>query len=597
MMNEQYMLEKWVTQKLCKIVDSPVALGVYLRLRYDEGVELAKVSINPSDYLDAESFADDYLLVEIMRKSPNLPTGIDTDKVTMENFRTAEWICRMTNLRFNAMSCGSQHAPYHELHFEIRERVNEVLGNTPIVGGTVLERVQESFRHGGGGTFGVSGSGFTAADKYRFPVTMTPNLRPYARAIMGESWYEFQPTFEIVPGDKFSVVPKDALKGRAICPQPTLNLYYQLGVGSVLRDCIKASGLNLNSQERNRKLAARAWKDGLATIDLSMASDTIAKNVVREFFPSDWLKLLELGRCERTLINGVWVELEKWSAMGNGYTFELETLLFMCVVESVVPKRQLKSCSVYGDDIIVPQMYANQVIEILKYMGFRVNERKSFLAGAFFESCGRDYFHGVPVRPFYLKGACGQGDDELPPGIPYAVSIANKLRLYAFMRGRGYMARPVLGYGTNINRTDEPAEVFGCDSRFRKLWVSIVNRAPRMWRNTVVPASLGDTGVIGSFSEGTPYLTKKPIGDFTDKVEPQYDGMLVRTLSRPSEKTLPNHGGVILCKTAIRYPSRTDGVCTENYFDMGFQTMKDKFCATKRKNVYIFQWTHGFWWV
>jgi len=59
--------------------------------------------------------------------------------------------------------------------------------------------------------------------------------------------------------------------------------------------------------------------------------------------------------------------------------------------------------SVYGDDLIYPIEALEDVRAGLEFFGFTVNKEKSFSTGNFRESCGKDYFFGRNVRPFYLK--------------------------------------------------------------------------------------------------------------------------------------------------------------------------------------------------
>jgi len=84
--------------------------------------------------------------------------------------------------------------------------------------------------------------------------------------------------------------------------------------------------------------------------------------------------------------------------MGNGFTFELETLLFVALsaaVAKLIPGRDL---FVYGDDILIPSAADRDVRAVLEAFGFEVNQEKSFSSGPFRESCGGDFFLGYNVR-------------------------------------------------------------------------------------------------------------------------------------------------------------------------------------------------------
>jgi hypothetical protein len=95
------------------------------------------------------------------------------------------------------------------------------------------------------------------------------------------------------------------------------------------------------------------------------------------------------------MVDGESFMLEKFSSMGNGYTFELESTIFAGCVFACVPPSRWDDCSVYGDDLIVPQKYADRLVDCLETFGFKVNHKKSCLAGRFFESCGTDWFDNL----------------------------------------------------------------------------------------------------------------------------------------------------------------------------------------------------------
>jgi hypothetical protein len=106
------------------------------------------------------------------------------------------------------------------------------------------------------------------------------------------------------------------------------------------------------------------------------------------------------------------VSLEMVSTMGNGFTFPLQTIIFACVVEACYAFRGLKfprctgTCDewgVFGDDIVCPSLVARDVITLLGFLGFTVNNDKTFVEGPFRESCGADFFLGSNIRGVYIK--------------------------------------------------------------------------------------------------------------------------------------------------------------------------------------------------
>jgi hypothetical protein len=114
--------------------------------------------------------------------------------------------------------------------------------------------------------------------------------------------------------------------------------------------------------------------------------------------------------------------------MGNGFTFELETLLFRCIANVMSRNSQnsdewhAREVSTFGDDIICPADSAKDVIAALKFFGFQINEGKTFVSGEFRESCGGDFFRGHDVRPHFLK--------ESPNEPHQLIALANGLRRF-----------------------------------------------------------------------------------------------------------------------------------------------------------------------
>jgi hypothetical protein len=218
-----------------------------------------------------------------------------------------------------------------------------------------------------------------------------------------------------VKGSKLSFVPKNDKISRCICTEPTLNTFFQLGLGQVLERRLKSRfNIDLSNQQfKNRDLARLgSITDGLSTIDLSSASDSISLRMLEWALPPDMLRLLTKLRTPCTEIKGLGtVDLHMVSTMGNGYTFPLQTMLFSCAVVAClhwrgIPERRNRSDSlwgVYGDDIICPESITQDVIYLLALLGFRVNDDKTFVKGPFRESCGSDFFNGTDIRGVYIK--------------------------------------------------------------------------------------------------------------------------------------------------------------------------------------------------
>jgi hypothetical protein len=236
-------------------------------------------------------------------------------------------------------------------------------------------------------------------------------------------------------------VPKNSKTHRVIAKEPTANGFLQKGFGGYLRGRLKRVGVNLDDQGDNQRAAKAAVKDRLATLDLKAASDTVALELVYELLPVDWaLALDDVRSHEASLPTGERITLQKFSSMGNGFTFELESLIFWAICSSVSEVfSDSERVWVYGDDLIVSQRCAPQLVEVLSWAGFTVNTEKSFFEGRFFESCGKHYFDGEEVTPVYQKEVI-DGYQELIRGANRLVRCAHRFGGYDSLDKRIYPA-------------------------------------------------------------------------------------------------------------------------------------------------------------
>lgn len=199
-------------------------------------------------------------------------------------------------------------------------------------------------------------------------------------------------------------VPKKSDIDRVACKEPEGNMLLQRGVGNFIRRRLRRTGVDLNDQSVNQRLARDAVRKNLATIDLSSASDSISQQLVFDVLPFEWFSLLDDLRVKSTLIDGQIHDLEMFSSMGNGFTFELESLIFYAITRVVARRSGVRgTISVYGDDIIAPCALVPRLIRLFHLVGFKTNVEKTFWTGPFRESCGRHYHNGFDVTPFYVR--------------------------------------------------------------------------------------------------------------------------------------------------------------------------------------------------
>jgi hypothetical protein len=265
------------------------------------------------------------------------------------------------------------------------------------------------------------GSNLTAtrglADIWRLCVRQNPLFR--------EAYSDPAAVYETrdVDCNNLSFVNKTEAIARSICTEPTINMWFQLGMGKRIEQRLaERYGIDLGFQpEINRRLATiGSMSDQLVTIDLESASDSMSLKMLKASLPPSWYQwLIRLRSPSSRLPDGSVVPLNMVSTMGNGFTFPLQTAVFSAAAVAVhrwllkhgkIDFRPImfgdasrRNVAVFGDDIIVDKRVARYLIQFLEKLGFVVNRDKTFVEGPFRESCGVDVFLGTNVRPFYLR--------------------------------------------------------------------------------------------------------------------------------------------------------------------------------------------------
>lgn len=399
----------------CNELGGPLTNQVYNLVMEHRWLDVIDFQINYSWFFSTDDFIYARQIQGFVEKQDFLNLGIDKELVAYEKFLLSEEMCRMTNARLEDLS--SLNRDVSAVLYYASQKIAKVLGDAP-----TFDALDICFGPGANTSTKseTSNSRVKMSSRLECSMNLIPILRElleelptlgYAHAIYEDLRDEtYIVPVDVVPG-KLAFVPKNSRGDRSIVVEPPLNGLLQKGIGSYMKDRLKRVGLDLSDQTRNQELARKGSIDGsLATVDLSMASDCISRNLVWSLLPYDWAVLLDYARTpvvEYTR-KGTYVNtfmLEKFSSMGNAYTFELETLLFYGISYGVCKHLKIDSADlrVYGDDIIIPSQGFDLLKNVLSDCGFKFNLKKSFSEGPFRESCGSDYLNGIDIRPYYLK--------------------------------------------------------------------------------------------------------------------------------------------------------------------------------------------------
>lgn len=542
---------------LCESIDSPRSLASWLLFKNGEHDQLVDLEMDCDKYLDGRKFADDYLVTKFLSKFKHLKLSTDPQKVAWAKFLECEDICRRTNLMFRELSLDpSKWDPSMEPIFRsARRKVRYVLGNVN------LDAIDSMFAFGPGATSATRSKSTSTYFKFKARLDVTSNALIMGHCCVNSrpAWVNCQlqtdnfpsteasltrEAFSVVRGNEIVFVSKTAKTHRTIAIEPHVNSYLQKGFGLYIRKrLLHRAGIDLDDQSINQRLALQGSLYGdLATIDLSGASDTISQEIVRYMLPPDWFQLLDQIRSKQGTVRGSadWFYYEKFSSMGNGFTFELESLIFWALCRALVDTTDEGAVvSVYGDDLIVPSASYELLAKVISYAGFSINASKSFHSGCFRESCGKDYYLGMEVRPIFLK--------EKISNVEAVYKLANSIRRYSHSRC--------------FNN--------GCDERFLSTWRTVREWVPTEWRFST-PNSVGDVGFSMNLDESCP--TRSTLG---------WSGWHFPCIRHSPAK-------VPMKDEHARYTAHLEAAGSEEPL-LGFATLRDK-TFLKRARGYTLDW-------
>lgn len=432
-------------------------------------------ALHASGYTSDMDFRHDYMIYNLLRKflHEDESTATERSEAAIDKFIETD----ASLAYWNEVLDWSNPDLYEDPEFiaimrSARNKVAKILGPCP-----GLSELADHAGFSGGATSSTPRVEGDPRFKYSYEcVDVTYGCHQIAYYMQSETpiWNK---RFSLVPGNRITTVPKDAEIDRPIACEPLYNMWLQKSVGRIIRHRLKSVGINLRYQQQvNQEQAREGSITGeLATIDLSAASDSISLGICRLLLPRQWYLLLCALRSDKGVLpNGDTIVYSKMSSMGNGFTFELETLLFYSMAQaseetaSYKAGKTARQCTVYGDDIIISTHAVDSLVNVLSKTGFKTNKDKSFWSGPFRESCGKHYFNGTDVTPFFVR--------MLPSHYSELFVTINNLKRWggAF----GFMLE-----------------------EYQVAYNYLLNFIPSKWREPRIPDGLGDGALIGRFDE------------------------------------------------------------------------------------------------
>lgn len=455
----------------------------------------------PFPDVNLSDFRERYLLREVLRKYPGFDLGVDRSAEALKGLIAQEALNRESNRRIPAREYGDN--PYvRQAYCLARDKISEILGPFD------PDKLVKFARFGPKATTKASGGNLGLEVKLSKRPHVTREALPlaqwyikqapmWASAISESGRFTSEPTpvWTLRQQDRVTCIPKNAEIDRTVTPQPCFCSLLQLGVGGMLRERLFARGVNLNDQSINQLRARNGSRWGrIATVDLRNASNSICSALIYDLIGNvehsrshswEWYTVMESLRTTSGWIGKVEHEWELFSSMGNGFTFELETLVFYALTCATCAVLDLpEDVTTYGDDITCPVEAVPLLTEVFAFCGFTLNTRKSFWSteGPLFrESCGMHYLDGRDVTPFYV--------DTLLDSDVSIILLANNLVRWSHVPGGGR------------------------DGRVKGVWEWIVRHLSDRARKTRIPMGEANDGLILDFDEACPSVAYTCAGD------------------------------------------------------------------------------------
>jgi hypothetical protein len=380
--------------------------------------------------------------VDFLRKSEfdtgpgSLPTHEDRVAAAVDQFLQVSEHVVQTNLELSLLNNGWRQkrvADWTESDLLARDLSRMKFFCGQVLGDLNMESYFRACKSSSGVTLGLRFEGTDLEDKWRFPLTGTAetvNLFQlylewdveFHAALLWFNKNSKAPMYKFVSESRTSGVQKTSKIARLIAVEPTLNMFFQQGLMTLMTERLRPFVDLETAQFLHHRLA---WLGSLtrdiSTYDMTSASDTVARVLVRETFSHSWYAELDRVAMKHTTAirfdEKLYLSLPMFSTMGNATTFPVETLLFYSMLVTInsqysseyscVPVEEWNTdrISTFGDDCILPAKLNSRFEWLVSKCGFLINVEKSHFCSedSFRESCGVDYLSGHNIRSFYLS--------------------------------------------------------------------------------------------------------------------------------------------------------------------------------------------------
>jgi hypothetical protein len=271
---------------------------------------------------------------------------------------------------------------------------------------------------------------------------------PWEVCLRSREWINLVNNMQGSPTARFKFVPKVANKPRGICIEENEMQVMQQAFRKYFYNQLKGlyPYIAIDDQSVNALLALESsLTRENATIDMSEGSDRISRALVSYLFQDipelhDILMALStkfvVTPDEISEYFPALTSTNKYAPMGSALCFPVMCIVHLVLCWSIIAhntcgkKINISECVyVYGDDIVIPSVFTEDIYTWLPKFGMKLNKTKSFYRSHFRESCGIHAYNGVDVTPVYQKYA---------PSHNNAKAVASALAVESQLYNKGW---------------------------------------------------------------------------------------------------------------------------------------------------------------
>lgn len=281
---------------------------------------------------------------------------------------------------------------------------------------------------------------------------------------------------------KMAEVPKSIKANRVVSSEPAMSMYAQLACADDLvaqLHAYYAGHVSLTDQTAHNRVMRHY---GMATLDLSDASDHNSSDLVSAVLPQLWPVLAKVRSEFSQTPHGVF-RLGTFAPMGSGVCFPVMTAVLIGITRyafrSIGLNPASEKWSWYGDDGIVPLYIADYVCDLIERAGFKLNSAKSCFSGRYRESCGVEMIdyrtspdeflsEDCEITPCYIKDPLDQLDAAK---VEQIVRRLNERAFPSTAKKIMELACPVRGirWNRDLQRSELLVKTTSARSKLRKL--------------------------------------------------------------------------------------------------------------------------------